>query len=65
MITALEFYSGIGGMRYALASVDPRAVVVRAMDINHAANEVYAHNFLESPAQVGRADDQQQLLFLQ
>eukprot|EP00775_Hariotina_reticulata_P006692 gene6692-6915_t len=52
MITALEFYSGIGGMRCALASVDPSAVVVRAMDINHAANEVYAHNFPESPAQI-------------
>jgi len=57
MITALEFYSGIGGMRCALASVDPGAVVMRAMDINPAANQVYTHNFLEHPAQVGPTDE--------
>ncbi|KAJ9080707.1 C-5 cytosine-specific DNA methylase [Entomophthora muscae] len=47
-LTALEFYSGIGGMRFALEGAvdDPRAVkVLAAFDINPHANQVYLHNF--------------------
>ena len=44
-LTALEFYSGIGGMHYALKAAMPSAVVLDAFDINHLANKVYEHNF--------------------
>ncbi|VAH61660.1 unnamed protein product [Triticum turgidum subsp. durum] len=47
----LEFYSGIGGMRYALASSGVRAEVVEAFDINDVANDVYEHNFGHRPCQ--------------
>ncbi|VAH77483.1 unnamed protein product [Triticum turgidum subsp. durum] len=47
----LEFYSGIGGMRYSLASSGVRAEVVEAFDINDVANDVYEHNFGHRPSQ--------------
>ncbi|KAE8772639.1 DNA methyltransferase [Hordeum vulgare] len=47
----LEFYSGIGGMRYSLASSGVRAEVVEAFDINDVANDVYEHNFGHRPCQ--------------
>jgi hypothetical protein len=40
-------------MHYALQRVCPGAVVLDAFDVNHAANEVYAHNFGRRPKQVG------------
>lgn len=45
--------SGIGGMHYALQRAWPGAVVLDAFDVNHAANEAYAHNFGRRPKQVG------------
>lgn len=51
-LTALEFYSGIGGMHYALQHALPHAVVLEAFDINQAANTVYQHNFAKAPRQV-------------
>eukprot|EP00884_Botryococcus_braunii_P002845 jgi/Botrbrau1/12561/Bobra.0169s0096.1 len=48
---ALEFYSGIGGMHYALQEVFPSAEVVGAFDINDLANDVYEHNFKFRPKQ--------------
>ncbi|KAM0826652.1 hypothetical protein ACQ4PT_068726 [Festuca glaucescens] len=47
----LEFYSGIGGMRYSLASSGVRAEVVEAFDINDVANDVYERNFGHRPCQ--------------
>ena len=41
----LEFYSGIGGMHYALQQCGHAAAVVRAFDINTVANRTYEHNF--------------------
>jgi tRNA (cytosine38-C5)-methyltransferase len=44
-VTVLEFYSGIGGMHWALrASATPYRVLA-AFDINPLANQVYQHNF--------------------
>lgn len=43
----LEFYSGIGGMHYALNSSGLEFEVVGAFDINTNANDVYRHNFPE------------------
>ncbi|KAJ2752872.1 hypothetical protein GGI19_003526 [Coemansia pectinata] len=40
-----EFYSGIGGMHFALKGAGIDSSVVRAFDINTVANEVYKHNF--------------------
>lgn len=48
---ALEFYSGIGGMRYSLMKAAVNAVVVEAFDINDVANDVYQHNFGHRPYQ--------------
>ncbi|RAL44259.1 hypothetical protein DM860_015619 [Cuscuta australis] len=48
---ALEFYSGIGGMRYSLIEAAVNAVVVEAFDINDVANDVYEHNFRHRPHQ--------------
>jgi len=48
----LEFYSGIGGMRYSLMALGARAEVVEAFDINDVANDVYEHNFGHRPCQV-------------
>ncbi|CAO2183354.1 unnamed protein product [Urochloa humidicola] len=47
----LEFYSGIGGMRYSLMASGARAEVVEAFDINDVANDVYEHNFGHRPCQ--------------
>ncbi|KMZ70077.1 DNA (cytosine-5-)-methyltransferase [Zostera marina] len=48
----LEFYSGIGGMRYSTmrAGVQPEEIV-EAFDINDRANDVYQHNFGHRPSQ--------------
>ncbi|XP_017983314.1 PREDICTED: DNA (cytosine-5)-methyltransferase [Theobroma cacao] len=47
----LEFYSGIGGMRYSLMKAGVNAQVVEAFDINDRANDVYQHNFGHRPYQ--------------
>ncbi|KAL6208172.1 hypothetical protein ACLB2K_019123 [Fragaria x ananassa] len=47
----LEFYSGIGGMRYSLMKAGVNANVVEAFDINDTANDVYQHNFGHRPYQ--------------
>ena len=45
-IRALEFYSGIGGMHYAMKRVlDDEVAVVGAFDINTTVNSIYRHNF--------------------
>lgn len=46
-IKVLEFYSGIGGMHYALKSAGLKFEVLGAFDINTNANAVYKHNFTE------------------
>lgn len=47
----LEFYSGIGGMRYSLMKAGVNAQFVEAFDINDLANDVYQHNFGSRPYQ--------------
>ncbi|CAN8252277.1 unnamed protein product [Cochlearia groenlandica] len=47
----LEFYSGIGGMRYSLMASGVVAEVVEAFEINDVANDVYQHNFGHRPYQ--------------
>ncbi|WVY94300.1 hypothetical protein V8G54_033388 [Vigna mungo] len=47
----LEFYSGIGGMRYSLMKAQVNAEVVEAFEINDTANDVYQHNFGHRPFQ--------------
>lgn len=47
----LEFYSGIGGMRYSLMRAGIHGNVVEAFDINDLANDVYEHNFGHRPFQ--------------
>ncbi|KAJ1396513.1 S-adenosyl-L-methionine-dependent methyltransferase [Sesbania bispinosa] len=47
----LEFYSGIGGMRYSLMKAQVNAQVVEAFEINDIANDVYQHNFGHRPYQ--------------
>ncbi|KAL1544687.1 C-5 cytosine-specific DNA methylase [Salvia divinorum] len=47
----LEFYSGIGGLRYSLMEAEVDAVVIEAFDINDVANDVYEHNFSHRPYQ--------------
>ncbi|GFP81480.1 DNA (cytosine-5)-methyltransferase [Phtheirospermum japonicum] len=47
----LEFYSGIGGLRYSLMKAGVDAEVVDAFDINEVANDVYEHNFGHRPHQ--------------
>lgn len=47
----LEFYSGIGGMRYSLMKAQVKAQVVEAFEINDTANDVYQHNFGHRPYQ--------------
>lgn len=46
-IRALELYSGVGGMHFALKKSHPGAKVVAAVDINPNAVKVYSHNFPE------------------
>lgn len=50
-IKVLEFYSGIGGMRYSLMKAGVNAEVVEAFEINDVANDVYEHNFGHRPFQ--------------
>eukprot|EP00897_Mesotaenium_endlicherianum_P003736 jgi/Mesen1/3390/ME000192S02555 len=50
-LKVLEFYSGIGGMHYALQLAQVAAEVVEAFDINEVANDVYEHNFGHRPNQ--------------
>ncbi|KAL4555761.1 hypothetical protein LXL04_038389 [Taraxacum kok-saghyz] len=47
----LEFYSGIGGMRYSAIKAGLNAQMVEAFDINDLANDVYEHNFGHRPFQ--------------
>ncbi|KAK3023901.1 hypothetical protein RJ639_044523 [Escallonia herrerae] len=47
----LEFYSGIGGMRYSIMKAGVNATMVEAFDINDTANDVYQHNFGHRPFQ--------------
>uniref|UniRef100_A0A5B7BQF9 Putative tRNA (Cytosine-5-)-methyltransferase-like isoform X2 n=1 Tax=Davidia involucrata TaxID=16924 RepID=A0A5B7BQF9_DAVIN len=47
----LEFYSGIGGMRYSIMRAGVNATIVEAFDINDVANDVYQHNFRHRPYQ--------------
>ncbi|KAJ3670878.1 hypothetical protein LUZ60_008304 [Juncus effusus] len=47
----LEFYSGIGGMRYSLMKAGIKAEIIQAFDINDSANDVYEHNFNHRPFQ--------------
>ncbi|PON57910.1 C-5 cytosine methyltransferase [Parasponia andersonii] len=47
----LEFYSGIGGMRYSLTKAGVNAEIVEAFDINDKANDVYEYNFGHRPYQ--------------
>ncbi|KAL8216859.1 hypothetical protein R6Q57_023696 [Mikania cordata] len=47
----LEFYSGIGGMRYSAMKAELNAKIIEAFDINDLANDVYAHNFGHRPFQ--------------
>ncbi|KAG9459700.1 hypothetical protein H6P81_004208 [Aristolochia fimbriata] len=47
----LEFYSGIGAMRYSLLNSGISFTVAEAFDINDKANDVYEHNFGHRPYQ--------------
>ena len=49
LLRVLEFYSGIGGMHYALTNSGGEAEVVGAFDINTTANHVYRANFPNTP----------------
>lgn len=51
VVRVLEFYSGIGGLRYSLEYAGVSAAVVEAFDINEVANDVYEHNFGHRPNQ--------------
>nr|XP_046148407.1 tRNA (cytosine(38)-C(5))-methyltransferase [Oncorhynchus gorbuscha] len=48
-LRVLELYSGIGGMHYALTESGVTAKVVAAVDVNTTANEIYKHNFPNTP----------------
>ncbi|KAG8234207.1 hypothetical protein J437_LFUL013804, partial [Ladona fulva] len=48
-MNVIEFFSGIGGMHYSLKGAGIKCKVVAAVDINTSANEVYRHNFPETP----------------
>ncbi|CAO3615574.1 unnamed protein product [Mucor fragilis] len=49
-IRCLEFFSGIGGLHYALNIAQVNAQVVEAFDVNEIANKVYKHNFKHTPS---------------
>ncbi|KAI8818991.1 S-adenosyl-L-methionine-dependent methyltransferase [Fimicolochytrium jonesii] len=49
-ITALEFFSGLGGLHYGLEFAHPSSKVVAAFDINLHANACYTHNFSLKPS---------------
>ncbi|KAG8573747.1 hypothetical protein GDO81_012530 [Engystomops pustulosus] len=48
-LRVLELYSGIGGMHCGLTESGASAEVVAAVDVNTIANEVYKHNFPNTP----------------
>ncbi|XP_061821688.1 tRNA (cytosine(38)-C(5))-methyltransferase isoform X3 [Nerophis lumbriciformis] len=48
-LRVLELYSGIGGMHQALKQAGISAQVVAAIDINTTANQIYKHNFPDTP----------------
>ncbi|XP_030625245.1 tRNA (cytosine(38)-C(5))-methyltransferase [Chanos chanos] len=48
-LRVLELYSGIGGMHYALEESGVPAEVVAAVDVNTTANNIYKHNFPNTP----------------
>lgn len=48
-LRVLELYSGIGGMHYALKDSGLPAQVVAAIDINTTTNQIYRHNFPDTP----------------
>ncbi|KAI2648864.1 tRNA (cytosine(38)-C(5))-methyltransferase [Labeo rohita] len=48
-LRVLELYSGIGGMHYALKESSVPAEVVAAVDVNTTANDIYKHNFPNTP----------------
>ncbi|XP_022620798.1 tRNA (cytosine(38)-C(5))-methyltransferase isoform X2 [Seriola dumerili] len=48
-LRVLELYSGIGGMHYALKESGIPGQVVAAIDINTTANQIYRHNFPDTP----------------
>ncbi|XP_073437978.1 tRNA (cytosine(38)-C(5))-methyltransferase isoform X1 [Dendrobates tinctorius] len=48
-LRVLELYSGIGGMHCGLTESGVSAEVVAAVDVNTTANEVYKHNFPNTP----------------
>ncbi|EDV28696.1 uncharacterized protein TRIADDRAFT_49657 [Trichoplax adhaerens] len=49
VMQVVEFYSGIGGMHYALQESNINAKILAAIDINTVANNVYRHNFGNTP----------------
>ncbi|CAI8602602.1 unnamed protein product [Vicia faba] len=51
MQRVLEFYSGIGGMRYSPTKAQVEAQVIEAFEINNIGNDVYQHNFSHRPYQ--------------
>ncbi|XP_076577523.1 tRNA (cytosine(38)-C(5))-methyltransferase [Chaetodon auriga] len=48
-LRVLELYSGIGGMHYALKESGIPGQIVAAIDINTTANQIYRHNFPDTP----------------
>ncbi|XP_061661950.1 tRNA (cytosine(38)-C(5))-methyltransferase isoform X2 [Syngnathoides biaculeatus] len=48
-LRVLELYSGIGGMHYSLKKSGISGEVVAAIDINTTANQIYRHNFPDTP----------------
>ncbi|XP_037550321.1 tRNA (cytosine(38)-C(5))-methyltransferase [Nematolebias whitei] len=48
-VRVLELYSGVGGMHFALKESGVPAQVVAAIDINTTANQIYKHNFPDTP----------------
>lgn len=48
-IRVIEWFSGIGGMHYALKLAGIPATIVAAIDINETANRIYQHNFHHAP----------------
>ncbi|GAB2284895.1 C-5 cytosine-specific DNA methylase [Dionaea muscipula] len=50
-LRVLEFYSGIGGMRYSMIEAGVNATIVQAFEINDTANDVYQYNFRHRPYQ--------------
>ncbi|XP_024534053.1 DNA (cytosine-5)-methyltransferase isoform X1 [Selaginella moellendorffii] len=50
-LRVLEFYSGIGGLRFSLEEAKIDAMVVEVFEINELANDVYERNFGHRPNQ--------------